>query len=320
MKTKFLAAALGGALMVSAAATAQVQQQGNILEQLLGTMFGTSQQVSEQTLDSDWNQGRRPFEQRREMLDSRIDAAVRDGTLGRGEAEQMRREYNDIVRLEAQYSADGNVSDQQRADLRMRFRALMQRVGGPGYGQGYNQGGGQGYGQPTGQGYNQGYNQNYGQNGYEGDGRWQPLSLRNAEFDQRLNAGLRNRTLTQYDASRLRADWQALAQLEANYQRGGMDGREQADLWARYNAIDNRLGGFGNDRNTARWSQLETRLAAAERYGNINRNDAAQLRLQLGDLARLDAAYATAGYNADERAYLTRRYSDIDARLGYSRR
>jgi opacity protein-like surface antigen len=303
MKTRFLAAALGGALMVSAAATAQAQQQGNILEQLLGSVFGTSQQASDQTLDSDWNQGRRPFEQRRDVLDARIDAAVRDGSLGRGEADQMRREYNDIVRLEAQYSADGNVSEQQRADLRMRYRALSQRVGGQGSGQGYgNPGDGQGYGN-------------------QGDGRWQPLSMRNAEFEQRVNAALRNRSLTQYDASRLRSDWQGLARLEASYQRGGIDAREQADLWARFNAIDNRLGGgFGNDRNTARWSQLESRLAAAERNGSINRNDAAQLRVQLADLSRLDAAYAMAGYNADERSYLTRRYGDIDTRIGYGRR
>ena len=54
---------------------------------------------------------------------------------------------------------------------------------------------------------------------------------------------MRNRTLTQAEASQLRADWRTLAQVEAGYQRGGIDSREQGDLWARYNAIDARMGG-----------------------------------------------------------------------------
>lgn len=302
MKTSILFAAASGALLLSATATAQVQgqqqgqQQTDIFSQLFGAVFGTTQQASEQTLEADWNQGRRPFEQRREQLDARIDAAVRDGSLDRNEADEMRREYNDIVRLEAQYSADGNYSQQQRSDLRTRYRALTQRVDGQGY----------------------------GQDNYQNEGRWQPLSSRNREFEQRLYDGLRSRTLSQTEATRLRNDWRTLAQVEASYQRGGIDAREEADLWARYNAIDNRLGGsaggFGNDRNTARWSQLETRLATAERNGRISRNDAAQVRAQLSDLARLDAAYAARGFSTEQRAYLVRRYGDLDAMLAYNRR
>ncbi len=311
MKTRYIVAAASSALLLSATATAQMQgqqmqgqQQGDVFGQLLGALFGSNQQVSEQTLDSDWSQGRRPFEQRRATLDARIDSAVREGSLSRYDADQIRREYDDIVRLEAQYSVDGNVSQQQRNDLRMRYRALSQRVGG----QGYNQGNGQGY----------------NQNGYQQGDRWQPLSIRNAEFEQRISVGLRNRSLSRSDETRLRADWRTLAQVEANYARNGIDSREQADLWSRYNAIDSRLGGsfggFGDDRNTARWSQLETRLAAAERNGNVDRLAAVQLRAQLSDLARLNAAYATSGYTADERSYLTRRYGEIDTMLGNSRR
>ena len=113
MKTPFLIAAASGALLLSATATAQVQsqpQQTDVLGQILGAMFGNNQQASEQALESDWNQGQRPFAQRRARLDARIDTAVRDGTMSRGEADQIRREYDDIVRLESQYSADGNVS------------------------------------------------------------------------------------------------------------------------------------------------------------------------------------------------------------------
>ena len=78
--------------------------------------------------------------------------------------------------------------------------------------------------------------------------------------------------------------------------------------------------GFGSDRNPARWSQLETRLVTAERNGRISRNEAGMVRSQLGDLARLDAVYATGGYNTDQRSYLTKRWAEIDAMLGYNRR
>lgn len=305
MNSKMLVAAASGALLLSTVATAQVQgqqqqQQSDILSQMLGAMFGNNQQASEQTLETDWNRGGRPFEQRRAGLESRIDTAVREGSLTRGEADQIRREYDDIVRLEAQYAANGSYSQAQRDELRSRYRALTQRVGGTGYGQGNNQCYGQGYGQQ--------------------DGRWQPMSTRNYAFERRVDAGLRNRTLTQAQATRLRADWRTLAQVEASYQRGGIDAREQDDLWARYYAIDSRLGGLGNDRNTARWSQMENRLVTAERNGRISRNDAVAMRAQLGDLTRLDAAYAADGYSADQRQYLMQRCVDLDGMLGFSRR
>lgn len=298
MKFNFLIAAAGGALMLSTGAMAQAQgqQQGDMLEQLLGAVFGTGQQASEQAMESDWNQGRRPFAQRRAALEARIDTAVRNGSLSRNEADEVRREYNDIVRLEAQYSADGNISQQQRSDLRTRYRALSQRIGGQGSGQ------------------------NYGEGSYGNEGPWQLLSTRNRTFEQRLTAGLQNRSLTRAEVTKLRNDWKALARIEASYQHNGFDSREQADLWARYNAIDSRLGGSGFDGATARWSELETRLASAEQNGRINRNEAAHVRAQLSDLARLDAAYAAGGYSADERAYLAQRHSQLEQMLVYNRR
>jgi hypothetical protein len=289
MKTTFLIAAAAGALLFSDAAVAQTQpqQHGDVLQQLFGAIFGADEQANERELESDWNAGRRPFAQRRERLEARIDAAVRDGSLNRREADQMRREYNEIVRLEADYSANGRMSPQQRSDLRTRYRALSQRIGGQG-----------------------------AQTPDQSDGRWQPLAQRSRDFEQKLALGLRNRTLNQREAAQLRADWRALAQVEARYQRGGIDQREQADLWARYNAIEYRLGG-ADDR--ARWTRLETQLATAERNRSITPAEAVQVRAQLSDLTRLDAAYATGGYTADERSYLTRRHGELDALLRQSR-
>ena len=308
------------ALMLGSAASAQQpaqQQSGNFIERLLGNVFGGNNQAAEQTLDSDWNMGRRPFEQRRGQLDARIDAAVRDGALSRSEADEMRREYEDIVRLEAQYSADGPMQPQERNDLRNRYRALSQRVGYQNNGQ-YN-------GQNNNQNNNQNNGQYGGQYGYEADGRWQPISEQNNMFEQRLDEAVRNRSLSQNDAQRLRGEWRSLGQLEARYQYNGIDTREEADLRSRYDAINNRLGGtlaggLGNDRNTQRWSEIETRLVAAQRAGRINNVVAAQTRAQLGDLERLDAAYARAGYSAEQRSYLSRRYGELDASIRFYRR
>lgn len=293
-------------LVTSVSAQQQAQQSGNLLEQLFGNVFGNSQ-AAEQSLESDWNQGRRPFEQRREQLDARINAAVRDGALSRVEADQLRREYEDIVSREAQYSANGQMQPQQREDLRTRYRALSQRVG---Y---QNQNNGQNNGQ-------------YGnQPGYQNDDRWQPLAQQNGLFEQSLSQAVRNRSISQANATRLRTDWRNLGQLEQRYQYNGIDAREDADLRARYAQIDSRIGGmlasgFGNDRNTQRWAQMETRLQAAQRAGRLNAAQAVQMRAQMGDLLRLDAAYGRTGYSAEQRSYLTRRYGELDASIGFYRR
>ena len=308
MKILLLTVSAISALMLASTASAQQQSQPNILEQLFGNVFGNSQ-AAEQTLESDWNQGRRPFEQRREQLDARIDAAVRDGALSRNEADSMHREYEDIVRLEAQYSANGPMQPQQRDDLRTRYRALSQRVGYQNNDQSNGQYGGQYGSQP----------------GYQTDDRWQPLAQQNSLFEQRLGEAVRNRSLTQYDATRLRSEWRILGQLEQRYQYNGLDAREEADLRARYVQIDNRMGGmltggFGNDRNIQRWAQMETRLQAAQRAGRMNAAQAVQMRAQMGDLQRLDAAYGRTGYSAEQRSYLTRRYGELDSAIGYYRR
>ncbi|WP_164156685.1 hypothetical protein [Sandarakinorhabdus rubra] len=294
--------------MMSVSASAQ-DSRGNIFEQLFGNVFGNNQ-AAEQTLESDWNQGRRPFEQRREQLDARIDAAVRDGALSRNEADGMRREYEDIVRLEAQYTANGPMQPQQREDLRNRYRALSQQVGYQNNGQRNGQYGNGQYGN---------------QDNDQSNDRWQPLARQDGLFEQRLNEALRNRSISQAGATQLRSDWRSLRQLEQRYQYNGLDAREEADLRARFARIDSRMGGmlgggFGNDRNSQRWAQMETRMQAAQRAGRLNATQVGLLRAQMGDLQRLDAAYGRTGYSSEQRSYLMRRYGELDSSIGFYRR
>ena len=142
----------------------------------------------------------------------------------------------------------------------------------------------------------------------------------------RIDAALRARALNRTEAARLRADYQALIQIEAGYMRNGIDGREQADLQLRYDDLERRLGdddgydgGYGDDRNVGRWAAIEARISAGERSGALDRVEAARLRTELGDLTRLDAAWVRDGLNADERNYLTRRFGELNARVRASR-
>ena len=67
-------------------------------------------------------------------------------------------------------------------------------------------------------------------------------------------------------------------------------------------------------------SRIEAAIATGERSGAIVRAEAERLRTELGDLTRLDAAYAENGLNADESAYLSRRFGELDLQVRNTRR
>ncbi|HYC69358.1 hypothetical protein [Brevundimonas sp.] len=131
---------------------------------------------------------------------------------------------------------------------------------------------------------------------------WQPLADQRAAFSARVDVAVRNRDLTRTEGSRLRADFDALVRLESDYRRDGLSAREQQDLAARLNDLDRRLGdvawdgGYGADPRAA---EIEARITAAERNGSLSRTEAARLRDELRDL--------------------TRRWADLEARVGVRR-
>lgn len=65
--------------------------------------------------------------QRQANLDRRIDMGVRNGTLTRREAFQLRREFQDLQRLETRYRRNG-LSAWERNDLNRRFDGLSARI------------------------------------------------------------------------------------------------------------------------------------------------------------------------------------------------
>lgn len=236
------------------------QQPGGIIGALFGAVFGNSF-GNDQQFEQDYNQGRRPLAERREALEARIDAGIRDGSISRTEATRLRSEYNSLVQLETRYAADGRLTTQERTDLRTRYNALSQRVGDARDDGGYDDG--------------------YG---------WRSLADQRTAFNARVDVALNDRRISRTEANRLRTDFDAVVRVETSYERDGLSDRERQDLTTRLADLDRRIGdsggydgGYGND---GRAVALEARITAGERNGSISRTEAARLREELRDLTR----------------------------------
>ncbi len=66
--------------------------------------------------------------QRQAQLDQRIDQGVRNGSLTRREAANLRAEFQTIARLEYRYRRTGGLQGWERADLDRRFKVLSAKV------------------------------------------------------------------------------------------------------------------------------------------------------------------------------------------------
>lgn len=303
---KTLTAAAAGVLALASAAPVLAQSQpyqttpqtqpssgDQVLGAILGALFGNGQQ----TLDDQWRRGRRPLYDGQTQFQTRLDAGVRDRTLTYDQSTRLRADYADLVALETRYYSDRQFSTSERADLSERYRQLSQRLEG-----GWDD-----------DGYDDGYDNGYGGYATIAEGR--------VAFDARVDASLRAREISRTEATRLKADYATLVRLETTYQRSGIDARERADLQAQLRALNVRVGddydgggaNYGDYRSAI--ARIEAAIGQGERSGEIARNESARLRTELGDLTRLEAAYSPGGYNADESAYLTRRFGELETRV-----
>jgi hypothetical protein len=261
---------------------------GAILNALFGDRFGVST-----SLESEWGRGRRPLFSQRAQFESRLDADVRSGQLNARAADRFRARYGELVDLEARYAADGRITAQERNDLSTRYRDFSQRLEAVSDG-------------------------DYGQDNRASiaDGR--------AEFERRVDAAVYARRLDRNDGARLKSDYYALVQIESGYLRDGrLTGQERDDLDRRLAALNARVGdGYGNgggwQDNRGRLDEIERALS---RNGSgVGRAEAADIRVEVGDLIRLDAAYARGQPSADDRAYLERRIGELEVRARVRRR
>jgi hypothetical protein len=160
--------------------------------------------------------------QRQANLDQRIDVGVRNGSLTRREAAQLRSEFRDIARLEARYRASYGLSLAERRDLDRRFDLLSARVR---------------------------YERNDRQ---DRNDRWMPINQRQRNLDARIDAGLRNGQLSRTEAYRLRREYGEIAALEVRYRRNGLSYAERTDLDRRFDRLSRMIQAERHDRNNRR--------------------------------------------------------------------
>jgi len=285
---KTLTALAAGAVVLSLAPLAQAQtpygQSGSqqptgqeVFGQILQNLFGSQTSGS---IDAEWSRGRRALGAQQTTFNNRLDTQVRSGSLSSWSADRIRTDYDALVQLEARYGQDGRFTTQERQDLTTRYNALTSALEDGGYG--------------------------------DDIGGYQSAADGRADFEARVDAAVRARTLTRTDATRLRSDYAAIVSVEAGFQRDGLSARERQDIEARLDAIDARVPG-GNSGNGG-WQQTpRDRLSAIERaLYTLPRGQQDAVRVQFEDLTRLEAAYSRARPSSDDTAYLDRRIGELE--------
>jgi hypothetical protein len=155
---------------------------------------------------------------------------------------------------------------------------------------------------------------------------WLSINQRQANLDQRIDAGVRNGSLTRAEAARLRAEFNGLVRLEARYRASyGLSLSERADLDRRYDALSAQIRYQRNDAETRRdrgWTpinqrqrQLERRIDIGLRNGDLSRREARGLRGEFNSIVRLEAQYRRNGLSYAERRDLDRRFDRLNYRL-----
>ncbi|HEX2562207.1 hypothetical protein [Phenylobacterium sp.] len=168
---------------------------------------------------------------------------------------------------------------------------------------------------------------------------WVPVSNRLERLDERIDAGMRNGDLTRAEAIRLRSEFDALARLEMRYRANGLTAWERSDLDQRYDQLSMRVrferndaqegwyGGRGWTDNRGTWvsidrrqAQLDQRIDRGLRTGRLTPAEAARLRAEFYQIARVEARYRSGGLTLAERSDLDRRFDRLAARIRWEGR
>lgn len=165
------------------------------------------------------------------------------------------------------------------------------------------------------------------------DDQWRrgsrPLYNGQTQFQTRLDAGVRDRTLSYDQATRLRADYADLVALETRYYSDRQfSTSERADLSDRYRQLSQRLdGGYDDgyggydDYNGYRTiaegrTAFDARVDAALRNRDISRTEATRLKSDYYALVQLETSYSRNGLDSRERADLQTQLRALNERVG----
>ena len=285
MRTPLLVAAAASLALTASPAASQTTtgvSARDRLGQILGTIFGVGN-AADASLDGQWRAGRTPLTNQRAQFDSRVDADVRAGTLTQATGTRLKADYAALVELEGRYGANGSFSTTERSDLAARYDALTQVLTGGRYDD-------------------------------EAASNRAEVAEGRDEFNRRVDAQVTARRLTRTAATRLKADYAALIQVEAGYLRDGvLSASERDDIDMRLDALDARVGDTAYTIPVTAKSRLDAIVRALPTSG-LTASTRAQLLVEHGDLLRLEAAYARLAATPEERAYLEQRIANLETR------
>lgn len=204
-----------------------------------------SARIRDQATDSDRGGGQQSgtwqtIAQRQSSLEAQIAAGLRNRTLAAAEARELRIRVSNLVALEIRYQA-GGLSTAERRELDVRFDNLQAMIRERASDQ--NSGSGPIVVQPV-PGWSGG--------GWVINGRWQNVYERKAELDRRIDYGQQIGRISRQEAASLRADYNAIAQLEISYRRGGLSLAERNELDRRFDQLAARIRIEAWDNNNGR--------------------------------------------------------------------
>jgi hypothetical protein len=153
-----------------------------------------------------------------------------------------------------------------------------------------------------------------------------PLYQRRADVDARIEAGVRDGSISRTEASRLRGDYEGLVQLETRYAADGrMTTAERSELRDRYRTLSQRVSderrddddvGYGWRSLAEQRAAFDARVDVGVRDRSLTRSEGNRLRADFDALVRLESDYRRDGLSAREQEDLAVRLADLDRRIG----
>ncbi|WP_260483001.1 hypothetical protein [Sphingomicrobium flavum] len=283
------------AAAASLAATPAAAQDRNPIGDILGAIFG--ERAESNTLDGQWGMGRTPLSNQRGAFEQRVDSDVSRGVITSATAARLKYDYYLLTQKETRYASDRRFTSQEREELKYDYNRLTQVLADGTYADGVT---------------DAFIPANTATSASIADGR--------AAFEQRVNASVSARNIRRSVGTRLKAEYTALIDIESAYLRDGrLSDAEQADLEARLDALEARIGDMGyNPANMTAAARLAA-IGEALPTSGLSTAAQAQLLVEHGDLVRLAQAYTRVTTNNDDREYLDARLANLETRAGLRR-
>ena len=272
--------------LVAAQASAQSTTGQDVAQDRLAAIFGAlfgDRLGATSSIESQWAAGKTPLSNQRVQFENRVDGEVSAGTLSQATGMRLKADYAQLVQLETRYGADRRFTSAERSELADRYGALTQVLA------------------------DRGYADNATSTAGVAEGR--------AAFETRVDSAVSQRRISRTQGTRLKSDYGTVVRLETGYLRdGAISASERADLDARLDALDVRLGDttYASAPLTPR-KRLDA-IGRALPSSGLARATRAQLQVEYEDLSRLEAAYSRLNATAEDRAYLDRRLTELEAR------